>query len=236
MEKNNIVLKIGGSLLFEQENKINSKRIIDICEIIRNSYNYNTIIIVVGGGIIAREYINFIRKTTKNEALSDIMGINISRINAQLIISYLGNKAYPIVPKSIEDLSCAVLTGRIIIMGGLQPGQSTTSVALEVAEFIKAEKVLILTNVDGIYDKDPKKNKDAKKINRLNYDGLKNLILAESDNNQAAAGEYRIFDAVSLQILKRSNIKVLIGSGLELNNFKKCWNGELENFGTIISD
>ena len=42
-------------------------------------------------------------------------------------------------------------------MGGLTPGQSTTSVSLEVTEYINAEKLVILTDVDGIFDKDPKK-------------------------------------------------------------------------------
>ncbi|MBY8983172.1 MAG: UMP kinase [Candidatus Lokiarchaeota archaeon] len=236
MVKNKIVIKIGGSLLFEQNNSINSQRIIEICDIIKENFFFETIIIIVGGGIIAREYIKFIRQSTQNEALSDIIGIDVSRLNAKLLISYLNDKAYPIVPKSIEEFSIAKLSDKIIIMGGLQPGQSTTSVALEVAEFIHTKKVIILTNVDGIYNKDPKKYNDAKIIKKLNYEELKEFIITDSKNNQAAAGEYRIFDAVSLQILKRSNIKVFIGSGLDLSNFKKFWNGELENFGTIISD
>ncbi len=236
MKKEKIVLKIGGSLLFENENKINSKKIIELCNIIKNIQNYETIIVIIGGGTIAREYIRFIRSITRNESLSDIIGINVSRINAQMMISCLEGQAFPSVPKSIEQLSLAVLSGKIIIMGGLQPGQSTTSVALEVAEFINAKEVIILTNVDGIYDKDPIKDKNAKKYDNLNYNELRNLIIEESDHNQAAAGEYRIFDAVSLQILKRSNITVLIGSGIDLKPFKKYWNGEIDSFGTIITE
>ncbi|MFX1395164.1 MAG: UMP kinase, partial [Promethearchaeota archaeon] len=96
--------------------------------------------------------------------------------------------------------------------------------------------LVILTDVDGIYDKDPKKFKEAKRFDRLNYSKLQEIILTSSNAKQATAGEYRIFDAVSLQILKRSNIKVLIISGENLNNFKNYWKGEKNIIGTIISN
>ncbi|MFX1394982.1 MAG: UMP kinase, partial [Promethearchaeota archaeon] len=96
--------------------------------------------------------------------------------------------------------------------------------------------LVILTDVDGIYDKDPKKFKEAKRFDHLNYSKLQEIILTSSNSKQATAGEYRIFDAVSLQILKRSNIKVLIVSGENLNNFKNYWKGEKNIIGTIISD
>ena len=120
-------------------------------------------------------------------------------------------------------------------MGGLQPGQSTTSVALEVAEFIGAENLIILTDVAGIYDKDPKEFTDAKLLKHLNYNQLQKIILNMANDKQAAAGEYRIFDAVSLQILKRSDIRVDVMSGKELNNFSKFWDGEKDIKGTEIS-
>ncbi|MFX1259411.1 MAG: UMP kinase, partial [Promethearchaeota archaeon] len=165
----------------------------------------------------------------------DTFGIDISRINSKLIVASLKDEAYPHVPKSIEELSIATLFKKIIVMGGIQPGQSTTSVALEAAEFIGANELVILTDVNGIYDKDPKIFKDAKLINRLNYDILQELILKSGGDKQAKAGEYRIFDAVSLQILKRSQIKVFVMSGKDLNEFKRFWFGEKEILGTIIS-
>lgn len=143
--------------------------------------------------------------------------------------------AYPQVPGSFEELSKAIITSKIVIMGGLQPGQSTTSVAIQVAEFLKAERLIILTDVDGIYDKDPKVFDDAKLLRELNYDSLQKIILEISGDKQAAAGEYRIFDAVSLQILKRSNVVVSVISGSNLEQFKTLWNNEKANVGTTIT-
>ena len=231
-----IVIKIGGSLLFTEDNKLHLKKITEFCNIIKNSKNYERIVIVCGGGIIARDYINAVRSLGGNESLCDIFGIELSRINAKLIISKFQDLAYPIVPKSIEELSSALLFGKIVVMGGLQPGQSTTSVALEVAEYINTEEILILTNVKGIYDKDPRKFSDANFYEKLTYKELQNLILKLSEDKQAAAGEYRIFDAVSLQILKRSKIKVLVMSGENLDNFRNYLNEEKNIVGTLISD
>jgi len=231
----NIVIKIGGSLLFSENLKINIQKIINFCKVIKAKQNYDKVIIVCGGGIIARNYISAIRYVHSNETSNDIMGIKISRINARLLMEVFGEIAYPEVPKQFEELATALLFKKIIIMGGLQPGQSTTSVALEVAEFIDAEKVIILTDVNGIYDKDPNKFDDAKLIKNLTIDKLQNIILKESYEKQAAAGEYRIFDAVSLQIMKRSNIKVIVVSGTNLDEFTKVWIGESDFNGTVIS-
>lgn len=234
--KGKCVIKIGGSLLFKDGKKIDSKKIIDFCNIIKNKSNYNSIVVVCGGGILAREYINAVRTFSGNEALCDTFGIELSRINSKLIIACLNENAFPQVPKTIEELSIAMLHEKILVMGGLQPGQSTTSVATEVAEYINAENLVILTDVKGIYDKDPKKFEDAKLLKKLSYKEVQGIILESSGNNQAAAGEYRIFDAVSLQILKRSKIEVFIMSGIDLSQFEKFWNGDKNISGTRITN
>jgi len=236
MKVRNTVVKIGGSLLFTEDKEIDKEKIHNFCQIFKKMKFSGIHVIICGGGKIAREYINAVRSFQGNEALCDTFGIDISRINAKLFISAFQDLAYPLVPKSIEELSTALLFGKIIAMGGLQPGQSTTSVALEVAEFIKAEELVVLTDVEGIYDKDPKKFNDAKLLKHLTYTELQEIIINPHGNKQAAAGEYRIFDAVSLQILKRSKLNVRIISGKDLKEFEKYWNGEEDITCTIITE
>ena len=230
------VIKVGGSLLFNENKELNLKKIKEFCDIFENTLGSDTVVIICGGGIIAREYINVVRSIDENEAVCDSFGIELSRINAKLIISFLKEKAYPLVPKSIEELSHAILFKKIIAMGGLQPGQSTTSVAVEVAEFINVDQLVILTDVEGIYNKDPKKYENARLITKLSYKELQALILSTSGDKQAAAGEYRIFDAVSLQLLKRSKIEAHIMSGIDLDQFRKFWNGNKNVIGTRIAN
>ncbi len=231
----NIVIKFGGSLLFSEGGTINYEKITEFCDLIKNDRNYDSIVIVCGGGKIARRYIEAVREFTGNEILCDMIGIDISRINSRLIVANMKEFAYPQVPESFKELSTAIITSKVAVMGGLQPGQSTTSVAIQIAEFLKAERLIILTDVDGIYDKDPNVFDDAKLLRELNYDSLQKIILEISGDNQAAAGEYRIFDAVSLQILKRSNVVVSVISGSNLDQFKKLWNDEKANVGTTIT-
>ncbi len=232
----NIVIKFGGSLLFNEDRTINSGKIEEFCQILKSNTSFNKTIIVCGGGLFAREYIKSMRELGSNEALCDLIGIEVSRLNSMIIRNCLKHDAVSFIPRSVEELSLALMFDGFIVMGGLQPGQSTTSVSLEVSEYINSKKIVILTDVDGIYDKDPKKNSDAKMYKKISLSELQTLILKSAKNKQASAGEYRIFDAVSLQILKRSKIKAYIMSGLNLKEFKKFWNGSEDIHGTIIME
>jgi uridylate kinase len=225
------VIKVGGSLLFEGD-ILNSAKIKEFCEIIKP--RDDILAVVCGGGIVARKYIQLLRELGVNESKCDMMGIYISRLNAKLIIEGLRDASYPIVPETIEELSKNILFNKIVVLGGLQPGQSTTSVALEVSEFLNADELLILTDVDGIFNKDPKKFSDATKFDELTKTELQDLILKSFSDKQAAAGEYRIFDVVSLQILKRSELKVRIFSGKKLELLKKILDGNSTSIGTLI--
>jgi uridylate kinase len=231
-----IVIKVGGSLLFDGEKNINSNKIAIISDLIINTKLFDSVVIVCGGGIIAREYINTVRKFSKNEILCDLIGIDVSRLNSRLFLSYFGQNAYPMIPKTIEEISLAFKSYKIVVIGGLLPGQSTTSVAIEIAEYIKAEYVAILTDVQGIYDKDPKVHKSARLLPEITLNELQQMIINSSSEDQAVAGEYRIFDAVSIQILKRSKISVYVMSGLKLDAFKKLMDGNKEIIGTTIRD
>src|SRR3712207_182226 len=124
-------------------------------------------VVVAGGGKFARYYISTARSFGSDEASLDIIGIEVSRLNARLLILALGDQAYPGVPEDLEHVSKAVTTNRIVVTGGLHPGQSTNATAALIAEKVKASKFLNATDVNGIYDSDPNKNKDAKLFNEI---------------------------------------------------------------------
>ncbi|MHA1473524.1 MAG: amino acid kinase family protein, partial [Promethearchaeota archaeon] len=60
----NIVIKFGGSLLFSEGGTINLEKITELCDIIKNNKSYDSVVIVCGGGTLARQYIKAIRKFT----------------------------------------------------------------------------------------------------------------------------------------------------------------------------
>ena len=56
------------------------------------------IFVVVGGGKTARDYIGIARGLGVSEAMCDEVGIEVTRLNAKLLIAALGEHAYPEVP------------------------------------------------------------------------------------------------------------------------------------------
>lgn len=163
-------------------------------------------VVIAGGGNIARHYISHARTSGADESTLDELGIEISRLNAKLLIYALKNKAYSHPPTTLQEVKHAVDSGLIVVAGGLHPGQSTNGTAALIAEKIKAEQFLNATDVDGVYDMDPNKNKKAKKFKQIELKNLKNMLVHED----SVAGGYDLMDIVALKIIERSKIKTRI--------------------------
>jgi uridylate kinase len=163
-------------------------------------------IVVTGGGNIARHYISHARSSGADESTLDELGIEISRLNAKLLIYALKNNAYSHPPTTLQEVKHAVDDGLIVVTGGLHPGQSTNGTAALIAEKIKAEQFLNATDVDGVYDMDPNKYKRAKKFKRIELKNLRNMLVHED----SIAGGYDLMDIVALKIIERSKIKTRI--------------------------
>jgi uridylate kinase len=164
------------------------------------------LVVVAGGGKVARHYISIARSFGSDEASLDIIGIEVSRLNARLMILALGDQAYPAVPEDLEQVSKAVTANRIVVTGGLHPGQSTNATAALIAEKVKASKFLNATDVDGIYDSDPTKNKNAKLFNEITVKKCIDLLGSED----SAAGGYDLMDIVALKVIERSRIPTIV--------------------------
>ena len=163
-------------------------------------------ILIAGGGKIARHYISHARSSGADESTLDELGIEISRLNAKLLIYALKDKAYPHPPTTLPEVKNAVESGLIVVAGGLHPGQSTNGTAALIAEKVKASEFLNATDVDGIYDSDPNKNKKAKKFKLIDLKDLRNLLVHED----SMAGGYDLMDIVALKVIERSKIKTRI--------------------------
>jgi uridylate kinase len=222
-------VKIGGSLIFTNEGNINVDRIAQYAQVLSTLKNDGMkLCVVIGGGKAARDYIKVLHAFNASEAQSDMMGIRVSRVHAILLIAALGKIAYPCPPREIPELAKALTTDKIIVMGGLQPGQSTNAVAAVVAEYTQADMLINATSVDGVYTADPKKDSSAKKIDELDYDGFQELIIKKGSR----AGEYALFDLVALKIVSRSNILTKIINGSDPHNILRAAKGE--KIGTTI--
>ncbi len=221
-----IVVKLGGHNLTE---KLTSSTLTPYLNVIRTlAKQGHRIATVTGGGRIAREYIGVARKFRADESLSDELGIDVSRLNAKLLIAGLADLAWQRVPTTLDEVAVGFQSGKIIVMGGLTPGQSTSAVSALIAERVGADLLLIATNVDGVYSADPRKNRKAEKLDKVGTRALYRIIR----EGGARAGEYELLDLVTLSILERSKVKTIILNGSNPQNILKAVSGA--KIGTIV--
>jgi len=222
----NIVVKISGKWINPDKPEI----IGGYARVLKKLYEEGyRIAVVVGGGRVAREYIAAGRKLGLSEAMLDLMGIATTRLNAMLFTVILDNLAYQGVPRSLDEFMEAWSTGKIVICGGFQPGQSTNAVSALIAEAIGAKLLVNATTVQGLYDKDPNKYPDAKLIKETNIEETYRILIREQ---HYAAGGYELMDPLSLMIIKRGKITVKIVYGGDPENVYRAVKGE--NPGTTI--
>ncbi len=156
-KKETVVLKLSGSLFFSNE----FERIAAILRNILRQKKNIRLVVVAGGGQIARDYIAVASKLGADQASLDEIGIQVSRLNGMVLISALGNLAHASVPTSLAEVveALELPKNRVVVVGGLHPGQSTNAVAALIAERVRAERFINATDTDGVYTKDPEKIK-----------------------------------------------------------------------------
>lgn len=220
-----IVIAIGGSILIKN---YDYKKFKEYSDILSSLSNEHELFIVVGGGKPAREYINIVRDLNCGEAKCDDIGIEVTRINAKLLLLALGDYAYQKVPHNFQKALEYSSSGKIIVMGGTEPAHSTDAVAAILAEYVQADKLINLTSVNGMYTKDPNKYDDAKLISEITATEMIKFISGK-DNK---AGTYEFFDMAAIQMIKRSSLETVIANGDNPKNLIKAINGE--KIGTTI--
>ncbi len=212
-----IVIKLGGSILFK-DTELNFEVVRKWLEAISALADRHKIVVVVGGGSPARQYIGWARDLGLSEFECDTLGILVSRLNAKLL-TYLARREYKELrvfwdtPSSVYDLPSLIDTYDIVFCGGFVPGQSTIGVATEVCEAIGSKHLFVATDVDGIYNKNPKHFPDAKKVDIITASELIEMFAGA----EQIAGTYRLFDLQSLKIIQRSGIIVTVFDGRNID-------------------
>jgi uridylate kinase len=224
-----IVIKFGGSVLYKENMSLNIDLIQRIVKVINELHEKgHKVAIVVGGGKLARVIIQASDVLGHVTTFKDILAVESTRIHALLVIASLKDKAYLLVPRSFEEIGKALSSGKIVVSGGLQPGQSTSAVSALLAEYWGADMLINLTNVDKVYDKDPNKFEDAKPIDKMTSEELTKIISRQEEE----PGKYDLFDIVGCEILNRSKIKLVFAAGSHPENILKAVKGE--PVGTIV--
>jgi len=223
------VLKLGGSLLYDENGQVMIDKVREYAKVVQALLEKgHEFVIVVGGGKPARVFISAARELGASEAQCDWIGIKMARHNAELLCAALGDAAFPKIVETLDELEVAFQHGKVVLMGGLTPGQSTNAVAALAAESVGADILLNATNVDGVYDQDPKKS-GAKMLKKVDIEELRSIL----SGSGTRAGEYKLFDPVAIRVVARSKIKAVIFNGNDPDNLRRLV-GKGEEIGSLV--
>ena len=231
MKYNRILIKLSGETLSGNDGKgIDFNSVLDICKEIKACYDIGCeIAIVVGGG-------NFWRgRTHKNmdRCTADHIGMLATTMNALALqdgFTQIGVESR--VQTGIEMRQIAEFyirkratrhleKTRIVIFGcgtGSPFFSTDTAAALRAAE-INAEIIFKATNVDGIYNADPKKDKTATKFDQITYIEVLNKKL-------------NVMDSTATSLCMDNNIPILVFDVNKKGNLLKAAKGE--KIGTLV--
>jgi uridylate kinase len=203
-----VVVSIGGSVLAPD---LDADRVARYAAVVEELDAKHDVGVVVGGGAVAREYIDAARALGANEIELDQLGIAVTRLNARLLIAAFDDRASPAPPEDYERGREALRRGDVPIMGGTVAGQTTDAVSAAFAEYVDADLLVYATSVDGVYDGDPGEDADATKFDRLSAGELVDVIAG----GEMTAGSKAPVDVLAAKLIQRSGLHAVVVDGTE---------------------
>ena len=210
-----VVVSIGGSILVPGNR--DSDYIKKLAHMLEEAHKKVQIVVVCGGGKIARYYTETGKELGGDTYQLDMLGIGITRLNAGLLAISLGDLSSTDIPLTTENAARRSASKNIVIMGGTEPGHTTDAVSAMVAKEMHADRIINATSVDAVYSDDPKKDPDAKRFSRLTIKELGDLVYKEH-----GAGRSSVFDPLGVKIASEEKIDILIVDGRDLDDLKNA--------------
>lgn len=222
-----MVISLGGSLIVPE--KVNFKFLKEFRKTLRRHYKNWRFVVVCGGGSIARKYISILEKDHGSEKELSMAGIRVTRLNALILMELFGKEANDTLPGNMLEVKNNLHKNKIAICGALRYAPKSTSdgTAARLANYLNAE-FINMTNIKGLYDKNPKIYKNAKFIpyeSWKDFDKRANAIKYHS-------GQHFVLDQKAATMIKKHQTKTYI-IGENTKNLDKILRGKAFT-GTLI--
>ncbi len=218
MIKKVIVLSLGGSLIVPDE--VDFKYLKEFKKTILKNTRKHKFIITCGGGSIARKYISALRKLGMNERFQNFAGIGATRLNARFMNYFFKIDPEKGIPRTKTTLKRYLKKRDVVFCGALdyKPNQTSDSTAAQLARRYNAP-LINLTNVKGLYDKDPTKHKNAKFIKEISW----NDFNKKANEIKYKPGQHFVLDQTAAKIILDEEIPTyIIGQDMkQLDNILK---------------
>jgi uridylate kinase len=235
LKKTPIVISVGGSLIVPNGG-VDEKFLINFNSFIRNYVKKGfRFFLVAGGGKIARHYRDAAKATIGNLTDEDLdwLAIHGTRLNAHLLRTIFYDIAHP---RIIENYDKKLNNWKepVVIGAGWKPGWSTDYDAVLLARDYGAKTILNLSNIYYLFDKDPKKYKDAKPIEKTTWEEMEKMMESLLNNGKWIPGLSAPFDPIATKLAKQLKLTVIIINGKDFKNLANLLEGKSFK-GTVIA-
>jgi uridylate kinase len=229
MQKRVIVLSLGGSLIVPEVMDLNFLRAFK--RVIKKNTNKCKFVIVCGGGSVARKYISALKEEGKSEYLQSLAGISVTRLNARFMSYFFNQDPKEGIPHDMKHIENLLKKNDVIFCGALRyaPNQTSDATACRLAAFLRSD-FINLTNVKGLYDKNPLKFKNAKFIPSISRESFAKIVNAIPQK----PGMHGPVDHTAMQIILKNKLKVFI-IGKDTKQLDSLLNGK-RFIGTTIAN
>jgi uridylate kinase len=222
------VISLGGSII--APDKVDTAFLIEFYKLMRShlAQKANKIILVCGGGGPAREYQAAYRNVSGSSEhnAEDWIGIAATRLNGVLIRFIF--KDYCSEELITDPESVKAFPGQVMVAAGWKPGFSTDYDAVLLAERFEADTVINLSNIEKVYTDDPRKNPDAKPLDRISWAEFRKIT-----GDTWVPGKNVPFDPVATKRASNLGLKVIIAGGRNIENLGRILRNE-QFVGTVI--
>ncbi len=201
------MISLGGSRIVP--NDVDDKFLLEFKKLL-DSHKDKRFVVVCGGGSSARRYISAFRKLGKSLRDQSEEGIAITRFHAGFMARFFGKEANKEVPLNMKKVKSLLLKNRVVFCGGLRWRDNNTSDgnAAQLAGYLECP-FINLTNVRGLYDRDPTKYKNARFIGKISWKEF--LKIARKISFEA--GQHFVLDRVAAEeIAKDKTVTYIVGS------------------------
>ncbi len=218
--RGHVVLSVGGSVLTTGTDDASFYRA--LANLLRTVSATVSIVVTTGGGRTARDYIQLGRNLGMTEVELDEVGIDVTRLHARLLAACVGPPTPAIPPTTIAQAVHEAHRVPIVVLGGTEPGHTTDGVAALLAARLRAHAVVNATRVDGLYDRDPRTDRTAKRIEAIAWPKFREIVRAGTDTT---AGQEFVFDRLGADTLAAAKIPLAIVDGRNLANLAAALEG-----------
>jgi len=212
---NVFVLSLGGSLVVP-DGGIDTQFLSKFNQFIRQqiSSKKRRFFITVGGGGTSRHYqkaASHVRKESIEDIDRDWLGLHATRLNAQLVRTIFRDIADPRVIKHYEVI--LKIDKPVAVAAGWKPGWSTDFCAVTLCQDYNITSAVNLTNIDHVFDSDPRKNPNAKPITDITWKKYRAMV-----GDKWNPGMNAPFDPIASKLAEELEVTVKIVNGKDLDN------------------